>query len=90
MNRLLKFNRIAIVSVLSLSLSGCERVPSFNLLGSYFPSWIACFLAGVIVTIAAHQLFVRLNFARQMWPLPIVYAAFICLATCSSWLVFFS
>jgi hypothetical protein len=28
-------------------LSGCGRAPSFNVLGSYFPAWLVCILAGI-------------------------------------------
>jgi hypothetical protein len=28
-------------------LSGCDRAPSFNVLGSYFPAWLVCILAGI-------------------------------------------
>jgi hypothetical protein len=30
-----------------LFLSGCDRAPSFNVLGSYFPAWLLCILAGI-------------------------------------------
>lgn len=72
-----------------LALSGCEHAPAFNLLGSYFPSWILCFAAGVLVTLLAHACFSRINFTRQLWPLPIVYPALTCLVAFGTWLVLF-
>jgi hypothetical protein len=29
------------------------------------------------------------NFAEQLWPLPIVYSALLCLFSCTLWLIFF-
>ncbi len=66
------------------------HAPAFNLLGSYFPSWIICFVAGVFTTFITHVTFLRINFTRQLWPLPIVYPALTCLVTFALWLTFFS
>lgn len=64
--------------------------PLFNLLGSYFPSWILCFASGVTATLLIHALFVRIRLVRQLWPLPVVYPALTCLITCGLWLLLFS
>ena len=49
--------------LLVISLSGCTRAeaPSFSLLGSYFPSWLACASIGVIVAVIARILFIRIG-----------------------------
>lgn len=75
---------------LTVTLAGCEHAPAFNLLGSYFPSWILCFTAGVLVTVLAHAFFTRINFVRQLWPLPIVYPALTSLVAFGAWLSLFS
>ena len=36
--------------LLTTSLAaGCSQAPSFNILGSYFPAWLLCILAGIAV-----------------------------------------
>ena len=36
--------------LLPTSLSvGCSQAPSFDILGSYFPAWLVCILAGIAV-----------------------------------------
>ena len=75
---------------LAALLTGYDHAPAFNILGSYFPSWIACFVIGVLVTFLAHLLFTRINFVRQLWPLPVVYPALTCLVTFALWLTLFS
>ena len=63
--------------------------PTFNILGSYFPSWIICCAGAAIVTIAVHRIFVRWNLHVELWPLPVVYTALFCFASCSLWIIFF-
>ena len=64
--------------------------PSFNILGSYFPSWIVCVVAGAIVTAIVHTLISRTRFIEEIWPLPVVYPALIVFVSCGIWLVLFS
>lgn len=90
MNRQVRHSWRCLGIVAALATSGCERVPAFNLLGSYFPSWIVCSAAGVATTLLAHVMFVRLRFVSQMWPLAIIYPALACFVTCSLWLIFFN
>ncbi len=68
----------------------CSRAPSFNILGSFFPSWIACGLLGILLTVAARLLFVRLNLEQQLSPLILVYPCLAAFFTFTLWLVFFS
>jgi YtcA family len=73
-----------------LLATSCSREPSFNILGSYFPAWIFCGLIGILLTVIARLIFVRLNFEQELSPLLLVYP---CLAACftfTSWLLFFS
>lgn len=35
----------------SILLTGCNHVPSQNILGAYFPSWMLCVLLGILATL---------------------------------------
>ncbi|MGA8271111.1 MAG: YtcA family lipoprotein [Candidatus Sulfotelmatobacter sp.] len=73
-----------------LLATACSREPSFNILGSYFPAWIFCGLVGILLTVIARLIFVRLKFEQELSPLLLVYP---CLAACftfTTWLLFFS
>ncbi|MBB1200621.1 hypothetical protein EGM70_09975 [Enterobacteriaceae bacterium 89] len=61
---------------LTLLLTGCERAnaPSFSLLGSYFPSWLACFFVGVIVAIIFRVLMVKAGLDDYLPARIVVYA----------------
>ena len=44
-----------------LFLTACGRAPSFDVLGSFFPAWLACLALGVVLTAAARWLLLRLH-----------------------------
>ena len=84
--------RIAALATSALILlgAGCSRIPSLNILGSFFPAWILCGVIGIVLAVAARILFVRLNFERELSPLIVVYPSLAALFTFSIWLLFFS
>jgi len=71
-------------------LAGCSRAPSFNILGSFFPSWIVCGLIGILLTVAARLVFVRMSFEQHLSPLIVVYPCLTAFFTFTMWLLFFS
>jgi YtcA family len=77
------------LTLLMISLSGCSSSPEFNILGSYFPSWLVCLAMAGAVTFAAHVAITKLRMASQLWPLPLVYTSLICFISCTFWIIFF-
>ena len=45
----------------ALFLTGCGRAPSFDVLGSFFPAWLACLALGLVLTAAAQWVVTRLH-----------------------------
>jgi hypothetical protein len=72
-----------------LSVSGCSRAPTFNILGSYFPAWIFCGLIGTLLAAGARVLFVRVKFEQELSPLIVVYPCLAAFFTFTIWLLFF-
>jgi hypothetical protein len=71
----------------SLTVGGCARAPSFDILGSFFPAWLVCLAAGILLTVPARWLLLRLRIAVA---LPIlVYPGLTAFFTFALWLVFF-
>jgi hypothetical protein len=73
----------------ALGAAGCSGSPVFNILGSYFPSWLVCVAISIGLTFAAHLLVTSKKLADELWPLPIVYSALVCFFSCTLWLIFF-
>ena len=68
-------------------LTNCGRAPSFDILGSFFPAWLACVALGLLLTVAARWLFLRLHIVIA---LPIVtYPSLTAPFTFALWLAFF-
>ena len=71
-------------------LAGCRLAPTFNILGSFFPSWLICLFAGIIVAVIANRLFARLALNKEiLWPV-VVYPCIVLLFACTIWIIFFS
>lgn len=74
-----KYVRELVLIIAMLMLSGCvaQQAPVFTLLGSYFPSWIACALLGIAATAIARMIFIYLNIDDALPARLIIYT---CLA----------
>ena len=68
-------------------LSGCGRAPSFDILGSFFPAWLLCLIVGLLLTIAARWIIVRLHIVIELPVL--IYPSLTALFTFALWLGFF-
>ena len=77
-------------SAAMLLLAGCSRAPSFNILGSFFPSWILCGVIGILLTLGSRLFFVRIKLEEQLSPLILVYPCLAAFFTFTLWLLFFS
>jgi hypothetical protein len=78
---------IPVVTLPVLLLSGCGRAPSFDVLGSFFPAWIACLALGLILTVAARWILLRLHIVIA---LPVLtYPSLTALLAMALWLAFF-
>ena len=67
--------------------AGCSRAPSFDVLGSFFPAWLVCLGIGLLLTVTAHWLLLRVRVALA---LPILtYPSLTALFAFGFWLSFF-
>jgi YtcA family len=78
-----------LAATLAFTLTGCARSPSFNVLGSYFPGWIACMVASILVTALVRFVLNRLQWEQQVPALPLFYFAMALLIACLIWLIAF-
>src|SRR5271163_465536 len=78
-----------VASLFLLAASGCSGPPTFNVLGSYFPSWLVCLGISIVLTFLVHAFVATRHLADELWPLPVVYSSLLCLFSCTLWLIFF-
>jgi hypothetical protein len=75
-------------------LSGCARVgayaPSLDVYGSYFPAWLICLVAGVILTVLASQIGRVLDLTQLRKFGPLIPIGLILIFSIATWLLFFA
>jgi hypothetical protein len=47
------------LTLAALLLTGCGVAPSFDVVGSFFPAWLACLGLGLVSTAVARWVFLR-------------------------------
>jgi len=76
-----------------LAVAGCGRSgfhsPAIDLLGSYFPAWMICMLAGLALALVVRLLLAALSLDSWLRPAPIVYPCLMVVFTMLVWLAFF-
>ncbi|HEY6340049.1 MAG TPA: YtcA family lipoprotein [Bryobacteraceae bacterium] len=65
------------------------RAPSVDVIGSFFPIWMLCLVAAILLTAALRWLFVRVNIETELGPRVIIYPSLVTLLTCGIWLICF-
>lgn len=73
-----------------LVVCGCGRAPSFSILGSYFPAWLLCLVAGILLTAAVYWLLDRMQLAKEMIWTIVVYPCLAAFFAFTLWLIFFN
>jgi hypothetical protein len=69
-----------------LAVTGCDRAPSFDILGSYFPGWLVFLTVALLLTVLVRFLVLRLKIEL---PAPIVvYPSLLAGLTFALWLLF--
>jgi hypothetical protein len=71
----------------TLSLAGCTRAPSVDIVGSFFPAWLLCFTIAVVFTVFVSLLLSRFRLGVA-YPV-LFYTSLAALLTFALWLVFF-
>jgi hypothetical protein len=77
-------------ALLTMEIAGCRRAPTFNILGSFFPSWLICLFAGIILSVIANRIFARFALDKEIfWPI-VVYPCLALFFAMVLWLIFFN
>ena len=75
------------LSLVVLISTSCNRAPSFDILGSFFPAWLVCLALSLLLTFAARWLLSRVGVVLAV---PILtYPSLTAFFTFALWLAFF-
>jgi len=73
-----------------MGCSGCSRAPSIEVIGSFFPAWMFCIIAALIITGLIRLELVRRGLEKQLGPLIVLYPSIAVGITCLLWLILFA
>ena len=74
----------------SLVLVGCSHAPEYSIFGSFFPVWIFCSVAGLVLMTGARALVARTAIADHLAGPVLLYLGMATFFTCVLWLLFYS
>jgi hypothetical protein len=82
--------RASIALAGTMLAAGCERAPTFNIFGSFFPAWLVCMCIGIVFAVASNRVLIYFKLELQIaWPI-VVYPCIALFFACMLWLIFFS
>jgi hypothetical protein len=61
--------------------------PTLDVLGSYFPAWMACIILGLVLTIVVRQILIGFKLNAHLRPAPLVYLCMAIFWTMAVWLI---
>ena len=68
-------------------LSSCSRAPSVEVLGSFFPAWLVCFIVAIVLTALVRLALLRLHIKVAL-PM-LLYPSLTAVLTFLLWLIFY-
>lgn len=68
---------------------GCAYSPSIDVLGSYFPAWMACIVIGLFITLIVRLLLIGFGIHHYMRLKLLVFSCMLIFFTLTVWLLFF-
>ena len=71
------------------SLTGCVRAPSVDIIGSYFPVWMICLTAAVVLAFIFRKVLVRSKLEPHLGPPALFYPCLVVLFSCLLWFTLF-
>jgi hypothetical protein len=63
--------------------------PWLDVSGSFFPIWMLCIAAAVLLTLAARFILIRARLNGELGPRVVIYTSMVTLFACAIWLVVF-
>ncbi|HEX3635141.1 MAG TPA: YtcA family lipoprotein [Paraburkholderia sp.] len=78
-----------IAAIAAIPMSGCTGSPSIGVLGAYFPDWLFCIVAGVVLTVVIYLILKRLQADHLLGPAAVVYPTLVTLLALAAWLTLF-
>ena len=80
---------IGVAVIAAILMSGCANSPSISVLGAYFPDWLFCIVAAVVLTVVIRLLLKRLQADHLLKPSAVVVPTLVVFLSFAVWLLLF-
>jgi hypothetical protein len=78
-----------LLALVGLLCAGCSRAPSVNVLGSFFPAWMVCIIAAVVLAFVVRYVLLKFQLESEVGNLGLFYPCVVILLACGLWLALF-
>jgi hypothetical protein len=75
--------------LLGLLCAGCSRAPSIDVIGSFFPAWMVCIIAAVVMAFGVRYVLLRFQLESEVGHLGLFYPCVVIFLACGLWLLLF-
>ena len=72
-----------------VSSGGCGYSPTVDVLGSYFPAWMACIVIGLVSTFIVRLLLIGFGIYAHLRLKPLISSCMVIFFTLAVWLILF-
>jgi hypothetical protein len=72
-----------------LLCTGCGSAPAIDVIGSFFPAWMVCLIAAIVLASLLRVFLLRRQLEPAIEPVALFYPAVVLLLSCLLWLIFY-
>ena len=80
----------ALALAVSMLSASCSHAPEYSIFGSFFPMWIFCSAAGLLLMVGARALLASTAIAEHLAAPVLLYLSMAIFFACVLWLLFYS
>ena len=77
------------VLAVGLLCAGCNGAPAIDVIGSFFPAWMVCIIAAVVLAFVVRYFLLKDQLESEVGHLAIFYPCVVVFVTGGLWLLFF-
>ena len=85
-----KLGQTWLLCLVLMGCASCSRAPSIEVIGSFFPAWMFCIIASLIITGLIRLELARRGLEQKLNPLVVFYPSLAVTISCMLWLILFS
>jgi hypothetical protein len=79
-----------LVCLAVMGCSSCSKAPSIEVVGTFFPAWMFCIIAALILTGLIRLELLRRGLEKKLSPLVVFYPSVVVAISCLLWLMLFA